>query len=45
VDFLVKAGKLTSRNMAWTVLIVRPDPYERLTTPSADVARLLQVGP
>jgi Flp pilus assembly CpaE family ATPase len=38
---LSRAGQLQGGNLFWTVLVVQTDPYQRLTQPSAEAARLL----
>jgi HlyD family secretion protein len=41
LDVMVKSGQLVANDLTWTVVIVRKDPYQRLTAADAGEARRL----
>ncbi len=41
VDLMVSSGQLSGDRFYWTVIVVRKEPYARLTQPAASGARLL----
>lgn len=46
IDSMVETGQLSGNKLSWTVVVVRTEPYERLTQATSEGARLLQwAGP
>lgn len=44
LDVMAQAGQLAANEMTWTVIVVRKEPYQRLTSADAGEARTLTWG-
>lgn len=44
LDIMASSGQLVSNELTWTVIVVRKDPYQRLTSADAGEARKLTWG-